>query len=695
MKDVNLKWHFPRAMNVSGRGENDPQKELFSSELYQTMIRESIQNSLDHFNPDSNNPVLVKYRLRKCRTIDFPYLKEGLHEHIKSCFDVSHADKFKRMLEVLESDKFYMLEVADYNTIGMDYDFTTDRGRFKKFVRYTGDPNDVDGSGGSHGYGKITYFSVSEINTIIVSSVTTDRILSFEGVSRLATHPTGIIRESFYDTGFLDTGVGIPIQCEVNKISSNIPDFFHRKEAGTTVFIPLVSINESNDEKEQIFRKCCEAVLRNFFAAIEDDNLEVSIDFSEGEFIPDNFIFKCDKDNIEDIFTNRFFNEPPYDNVRTRFFDKFNPQPYWLAYRNKDVTITDQDTDEDAVEKCTGKKFICFRKNLSIIGKTSLFVNVDLQRGNDLVLFMRKPRMVVSVQHNNSSRGYSAVFLCDDEEGNRLLRTMEDAAHKKWSKKQLKLDKRPKEKIEQAGEIEKEMREFISWCLGIVFPADKTDSDDVELEDFTMPLISENETTNPLIGSLINIQGRDDEAKGAPVNILAGDPEIQKKSSYVGKAQVIEPKKVRETEIETDFSGGRNKDHPVNPHPKPQPKPTGDDKYIEAPEPDTETRIVRKKIPVKYRIFSEENSNGETTYTLIVHSPLYEEKAYLTLTPVGETNDKSCNVHLKTASTGIVHENEIVQVPLSEGKNVITFSVDNFGEYAFTLLAEHDVTIKE
>lgn len=47
------------------------------------------------------------------------------------------------------------------------------------------------------------------------------------------------------------------------------------------------------------------------------------------------------------------------------------------------------------------------------------------------------------------------------------------------------------------------------------------------------------------------------------------------------------------------------------------------------------------------------------------------------------------------ASVGQIHENEIAQVHLSEGKNVITFSVDNAGEYAFSLLAEHDVTIKE
>ena len=94
-------------------------------------------------------------------------------------------------------------------------------------------------------------------------------------------------------------------------------------------------------------------------------------------------------------------------------------------------------------------------------------------------------------------------------------------------------------------------------------------------------------------------------------------------------------------------------------------------------------------------IFSEQLDNGQVLYTLIIHSEQQEEKAYLTLIPVGETDDKSCNVYLAAASKGKIRENEITGVPLEEGKNIITFSVDTPGEYAFTLLAEHEITIKE
>lgn len=686
MQDDNLKWYFPKAENVSGRGENDPQKELFPGDPCQTLIRESIQNSLDHPLPDGEEPVRVEFTLRKYTTDEFVIFNKDLREHIQSCYDISKADKFKRMLDVLKDQSFFMLEISDYNTIGMDYDYQSDKGRFKKFVRYTGDPNDVAGSGGSHGYGKITYFSVSEINTLIVSTMTADGVCTFEGVSRLATHPASEPRWSYYDTGFLDSGNGVPVQCQSGVEGSIIPVEFRRNEIGTTVYIPFFNIDDIINPVGAVFKTCCEAVLRNFFAAISDGTLEVRIDFSVNSLFPEDNIFECNKENIGDIFANRFFNNPPYDTYRRSIFDKFNPYPYWMAYCNCDVEITDEVSQEEAVERCVGKKFIRFKKELDILGRVTFSVNVDIQRGNDVVLFMRCPRMVVMAQRNNTSRGYSAIFLCDDareNKGNDLLRLMEDAAHRTWSKRQLLFDKRPQEKIEQASQIEIEMREFIRQCLDIIFPPSQNDSDDVELEDFTIPLISENDTTNPLIGSLINIKGNDDESIGAPVDIHAGPVLLPKKSNHIGKAQVIMPKKVHKTNTDTDITGGGGGGNR-----------NGKKKHHEE-DAEGEEKIVRMKLVVKYRIFYEETDNGQTLYTLIIHSPQQEDNAYLTLIPVGETDDKSCNVHIQSTSIGKIRENEISEVPLAEGKNVITFTVDNSGEYAFSLLAEHDVTIIE
>lgn len=684
MRDSNLKWYFAECSCIAGRGENDSQRELFPGEVYQTLIRESIQNSLDHHDDKCANPVRVEYSVRQIPTSEYSNLKD-LRKHIQMCFDETNgADRFASMLTAIDNQSMRILDVADYNTIGMDYDNPTDKGRFKQFVRYTGDPNKQKGAGGSHGYGKITYFNISETSTIVVSSMTPDGQCTFEGVARLATHSTDKVRVSYADTGFLDLGDGVPIQENVNDQHEIIEDF-RRNAPGTTVSILFADINDSNIAN--IFSICCEAVLRNFFAAIQDGKLEVIINFGMGY----EQEFACN--NIEYIFRERFF-KSQVDNTRSGYFDRFNPHPFWLAYSRNDITINEDCTEGDAVNLCAGKKYICFKRELPIIGHSSLFINVDKLNGNDMVVFMRCPRMVVAEQHNKSSKGYSAVFLCDDDrenKGNYLLRLMEDAAHRTWSKKQLKIDKRGQEMIEKAGRIENEMRDFIRKCLDIVFPSNQTDIDDVELEDFTIPMISEEAATNPLLGNLISIRGDNDNVQGAPADIHIGEIVTKKKSSYIGKAQVIEKKKVEKNDEKTDMTGGKKSRHHVNP--QPNTPSSGDDNYIE--DENRKERVIRERFDVKYRIFYDVDEEGGVHYTLIVHSPITAEKAYLTLTPVGETEDNTCNVSIKTASTGNIRRNELSNISLLEGKNVITFTVDNDGEYAFSLLAEHDIIIKE
>ena len=684
MRDAKLKWYFAKCECIAGRGENDSQRELFPGEVYQTLVRESIQNSLDHHDPENPSPVLVNYSIRRFQTDEFASLSDLRTNHIEKCYEESQADRFKSMLQAMNNQEMCILDVADYNTIGMDYDEPTDKGRFKQFVRYTGDPNKQKGAGGSHGYGKITYFNISEISTIIVSSMTTDGQCTFEGVSRLATHSTDKIRVSYADTGFLDSGTGVPIQ-EQAENQNNIIEEFRRNVPGTTVSILFADINDSNIAN--IYKICCEAVLRNFFAAIQDGLLEVNINFGMGY----EQKFTCD--NIASIFHDKFFTSSN-DDTRSGHFDKFNPHPFWLAYSNNDVTIPEDMSAEEARELCLNKKYICFQKTLPIIGKSALYINVDQQNGNDMIVFMRCPHMVVAEQHNKSSKGYSGVFLCDDDnegKGNYLLRLMEDAAHRTWSKKQLKFDKRGDEMIKRAGKIEEEMREFIRDCLDIIFPANQSDADDVELEDFTIPLITDDTATNPLLGDLISIQGDNDKVQGVPVDIHAGAFEAKKKSSYVGRAQVIEKKRAKETEDNTNTTGGKKNNHPVNP--KPNTPSSGSDYFSE--DTNEKERAVREKFNVKYRIFSDEDDSGRVYYTLIVHSPITTDNVYLTLTPVGETEDNTCNVHIKTSNVGKIHENELSKVSLAEGKNLITFTVDNEGEYAFSLLAEHDITIKE
>ena len=684
MRDENLKWYFSTSKNAGGTGPNDAMTDLFPGGAYQNLMRESIQNSIDAKRDDSEH-VRIEFTLRKFASSDFPNLLK-LKDHIIKCEERTHSKKFQQMLEWIDKDEMVVLDVADYYTTGMDYDGIKDEGRFSKFVRYFGDPNSNTGAGGSHGYGKITYFNVSAIRTILVSSMFfKNNECVFEGASRLATHPTDTPKITYGDVGFFDEGEGDPIQempefIDGKYIYKKIPADFQRQQVGTTVSIPFVDINDNN--RGDRFKECSEAVLRSFFVALESGKLEVYISFDNG------YEIEMKKSTLEEIFSTRFFTNP-VDSVKKKLFERLNPHPYWLAYKNNIETTVAQGTPiEEAITLCANKQYTLIKEELPIIGNVSFYTYKN-DSGNDVVIFMRRPKMMVYVtpQGKNAHRGFSSIFICNDEDGNKLLRNMENAAHNQWSYSQLERDCRSQEEINQATQIESIMQEFIKKCLDeIIFPRIDTDSEEVELEEFSVPLIDEEVSTNQFIGPLISIQGQDPEQLGAPVGLLVGQDQEVNKRVLIGQAQTIVKKKVTKTSQETSYSSGQIKKKTKKNGGK---STAGNDNYQDD-ESGAET-YIRQKLNVKYRIISEKDSKGLDDYVLIVNSPIETERAYITINPVGETADKESGIIITHSSTGSVSGNEIKNVYLNEGKNEIHFRINEDGVFCFSLKAEHEI----
>ena len=683
MKDDNLKWYFAKSKNAGGTGPNDALTDLFPGGAYQNLMRESIQNSIDAMREDSEH-VRVEFTIRTFEANKFPNLLK-LEDHITKCEERTHSIKFKQMLEWIHKKEMVVLDVADYYTTGMDYDNIKDEGRFSKFVRYYGDPNSNSGAGGSHGYGKITYFNVSAIRTILVSSMFQEKNeCVFEGASRLATHPTDEPKITYSDIGFFDEGEGDPIQeipelTDGKYIYKRIPVDFQRQQIGTTVSIPFVDINDNN--RGQRFRECCEAVLRSFFVAIESGKLEVFISFGYG------YEIEMKKSTLEEIFRTRFFKNP-IDTVKKKIFEKLNPHPYWLAYKNNIETTVPQGTSiEEAVKLCANKQYTLIKETLPFLGNVSFYTS-KCESGNDIVVFMRCPQMMVYVtQEKGSHKGYSSVFICEDEEGNRLLRHMENAAHNQWSYSQLERDCRSSEEIEKAKEIEGVMQNFIKKCLDeIIFPRIDTDSEDVELEEFSVPLIDEDVNTNQYIGPYISIQGQDPDQTGAPVGLMIGADNKTEKRVSLGQAQTIVRKNVNKSSEETSNSSGQSNKKTKD---KGGESTAGTDYYKE--DNNGKESYVRQKLNVNYRIISDKDSKGGDEYVLIINSPIETDRAYISLNPVGETADKESSIMITKSSAGSVSGNEIKKVTLHEGKNLIRFQINENGLFSFSLKAEHEI----
>lgn len=77
-------------------------------------------------------------------------------------------------------------------------------------------------------------------------------------------------------------------------------------------------------------------------------------------------------------------------------------------------------------------------RELPGLGKVKLFIHVDPERPHSIksgTQLMRSPYMRVQTVRHRSNTPYSAIFICDDEKGNKILRETEPPTHDEWSDK--------------------------------------------------------------------------------------------------------------------------------------------------------------------------------------------------------------------------------------------------------------------
>lgn len=310
-------------------------------------------------------------------------------------------DTFKPISKALElasaRDRLYYLEVSDSNTTGMDYERGNNKTKFHGFLHSTGASNKKSAnSGGSFGIGKAAYFAMSPLRSIFVSTMTEDanhnKNYVFQGVSMLCTHrmDDGYLR---MPTGFYSSNNEHPIT-SVDKI----PNQFVREETGTSICILGIQV-KSQDDKNKIFEEIKLAVLRNFWLAICNDKLTVTVGNEE-----------ISSQNIDNLVENNF--EDIADNGRKNI----NPRPYLELYRKA---------------KTDDKKYILIEKRLPHLGDVRLYIYRHPE-GRGRILYFRMPNMLVKREKLSSSNNFFAIFICDDSEGDKKLKKLETVAHDDW-----------------------------------------------------------------------------------------------------------------------------------------------------------------------------------------------------------------------------------------------------------------------
>lgn len=438
--ELDCRWHFAPSPGGQDQGPNEAMSELFKKEPFESLVRESIQNSLDAVqNPDE--PVHVVFRWKRLIGKNHPGLF-AIRDHFCACIDFWKdnplaEEKFKPMVNYVNENSVggvYYLEVSDSNTTGMDYRPGERSCPFYSFVRSAGNSSKaMTSAGGSYGFGKAAYFNVSKIRTVLVSTQTQEGKNFFEGVSSLCTHEMDGVKCTH--VGFYDNNNGEPISDP-----ERIPSRFRREEPGTSVSIVGVDQNEGYED-------VVKAVLLHFWLSILEGKLTVTIKRStDNQLFTDADVLEINASTLDELINTRF----PDDQDKKR--GHANPRPYYEAVK---LAYTD-------------KRHLFIKDILPHLGNVRFYVNRD-KEAVDRISYMRSPRMLVYNRPNSTGYGFYGVFICDDERGNEILRHTENPSHSEWDWKNSPIRKREEGKIAL-----KEMGDFIDQSLVKIFSSNSS-----------------------------------------------------------------------------------------------------------------------------------------------------------------------------------------------------------------------------
>ncbi len=404
-----MNWVFPKNDGGRDSGFHDAGVETFKGNFNRYLARELIQNSLDA-RLDREKPVHVKFELLSLDRTRIPGM-DYLQDTFGRCADYwSDHEKvyafFKRAAELAAQPRLTALKVGDFNTTGVP---GTDRDRMQNWyhlIRCAGSSSKWGGEGGSFGIGKNAPFAASLLRTVFYSTLTADGC-AFQGVSTLVSHklPDGSTAQS---TGFLGDGHGESI-----REPGYIPPEFRRTERGLDIV--ALGYPEAPTWKNDLIH----SVLDNFWPAIEFGDLVVTVD--------DRTIDQSNLQHLLDEFSAQ---------------EDFTAHLFYRAY------------------KAPTKHFI---DGLPTLKECSLFLlagDMDLPKR---IAMVRKTGMVIYQRgYFRSLLPFCGVFLCRNDEGNRVLREMEPPRHDVWDPDHPERNANKRVEVEYMGFIRECIRKLVS-----------------------------------------------------------------------------------------------------------------------------------------------------------------------------------------------------------------------------------------
>ena len=650
------RWTFSeRSETGSDIGFNEPMKENFKKHPYASLIREAIQNSLDVV-LDSSRPVEIKISIKSMSYKSYPGFFE-IGEHISACKDYfsSYAQAnqiYTPMLNYLEGvarpdGKMSYIQISDYNTSGMTYVPGDNTNAFYAFVRAAGvSLKKNESAGGSFGFGKAAYFYLSAIRTLLVSTMDEAGNCFFEGVSSLCTHRMN--GKKVEAIGFYDCNNGVPVQK-----NDEILARFRRKDAelytaGPGTDINIMGINMGERTEADIYEEMKLAVLRNFWLAIYENRLVVTI----GDCT-------ISKDNLLEVMEWYFLDYD--DNKRT---ENYNPRPYLEA-----IIYADTSNKYKRYVWEPAKSEYYREVEWDLKGK---FEKVELylyknKQGSNRILYMREPRMLVERKTHTIGNGFYGVFVATGGLGNVLLRLIENPAHNEWNFKNISDDEQEKKKI--AKQFIEDYKTFVVESLTDFFKLSSGATLSIKGLDqylyIPTDVDSEEDDDDAMESYSADVTG---EVKDDGTSITTAETSFSVNPSTFGANQVgkvvIRTQERAEKAKDGDLLSGKSNRKithhgngmGVNPNERNKISKEGTDGAYLA------------EIPVNYRCFAQ-TEGGKVFHNIIIHSDYEVESGQVHFVVGGD--ESTDVVKIISSNVGVARDNAVMDISLRIGKNTL------------------------
>ena len=400
-------WLFPPTGGGVAAGFNDPGLAHFGGAREQSLARETIQNSLDAA-ARLGQPVDVEFELQELAGDWFR--KDELAAAVEACRVSAGGDEkalsaLEAMRLLLDRRSLTFLRIADRNTTGL-------AGRnWRALVKESGASWHEGAAGrtagGSWGIGKNAPFTVSPLRTVFYWTRFEEDGAPrefFQGKSVLMSHRQD--GEERQGTGFF----GLTDGCEALEGDAVPPDIRRiegDRPSGTSLWI--AGFPKRDGWQERIARR----VVASFFGAIADGDLSVSLETGADA---ERDITTIDRETLDGWFERLGRNGDSGD-------DSGEIDEVEEAQLFRDVLRT-----EEPIEA-----------QIAGLGHCRLYIRVDDgdERLPSKVGLMRRTGMLITTQQAGllrfpGMRRFIAICRFEGEEGNTLLRQMENPQHNQF-----------------------------------------------------------------------------------------------------------------------------------------------------------------------------------------------------------------------------------------------------------------------